>query len=75
MAFAAVCQAIAGLLAWNLTQNIDIYGYLSGYSRAFSRHFVYERRNERRCRWFCLEFGVKMTEFQAKCTSQAKVDT
>ena len=45
MAFAAVCQAIAGLLAWNLTQNIDIYGYLSGYSRAFSRHFVYERQN------------------------------
>ena len=32
MAFAAVCQAIAGLLAWNLTQNIDISGCLSGFT-------------------------------------------
>ena len=49
----AVCQAIAGLLAGNMTQNIDIHGCLSGYSRIFSLTFVYERQNERQCRWFC----------------------
>jgi hypothetical protein len=36
----AVYQAIAGLLACNMAQNIDVCGCLSGYSRTFSLHFV-----------------------------------
>ena len=32
---------------------IENHGCLSGYSRIFSLTFVYERQNERQCRWFC----------------------
>ena len=31
--FTAVCQATAGFLAGNMTQNIDIHGCLSGYMK------------------------------------------